>query len=426
MINYLVALKCRINYLVLRDIWLIGNIKYFNKRLLMATQNYRYDPLYRVIDETREMRLIEGHYKENFERLKRINSLGMIPEVIEMAKYSKYEHSIGTVYQINCLLDIVDKIEKKYHIPLRFSAQFLHIGHFPYTYSTERGLLIACYVGNTDKIKRDRQKIEGLIKKIIEYHEISEPEKEKIIADIFSLREFSKLYKFFSTDFFLHHATLLNEFVERDSIDLCKKTIVNNLTNEKSDGYQFLCLADKTDFVQRDALYFGTVKLDISPKHLYRKASENITIPSNEESLIDANYDYLKNTFYDDTNVLLFSRLYEKIVAALLLHEKFEFDWLQQYDDDTFKWLLINKKTREKNEEVDLPTEWTNKAKLLFERKLKYNLIFELEAIEFEKKKDVIQIEHELIGKTQPIINLGDCKISAPTNKRWGRWIFRN
>lgn len=72
-------------------------------------RDFRYDPLYRVIDLTEEIGFIEGTFKSLFDRLKGINNLGIIPEILEMARYPKYEHHLGTVYQINCLLDSVDK-----------------------------------------------------------------------------------------------------------------------------------------------------------------------------------------------------------------------------------------------------------------------------------------------------------------------------
>lgn len=54
-----------------------------------------YDPLYRVVDVTEEISFIEGNFKGLFDRLKGINNLGLIPEVLEMAKYPKYEHHLG-------------------------------------------------------------------------------------------------------------------------------------------------------------------------------------------------------------------------------------------------------------------------------------------------------------------------------------------
>jgi len=48
--------------------------------------NYRHDPLYRIINNTLEMQMIEKNLRVYFERLKKINSLGLVPEIIEKAK----------------------------------------------------------------------------------------------------------------------------------------------------------------------------------------------------------------------------------------------------------------------------------------------------------------------------------------------------
>jgi len=114
-------------------------------------RDFRYDPLYRVVDVTEEISFIEGNFKGLFDRLKGINNLGIIPEVLEMAKYPKYEHHLGTVYQINCLLDMNKGIiPDKYYLPLKLSALFLHSGHLPFTCSTERALLLASGLGTDD------------------------------------------------------------------------------------------------------------------------------------------------------------------------------------------------------------------------------------------------------------------------------------
>ena len=58
---------------------------------------FRYDPLYRVIDVPNEANIVEGSFRNLFGKLKNINNLGIIPTVLEMAKYSKYEHHFGGI-----------------------------------------------------------------------------------------------------------------------------------------------------------------------------------------------------------------------------------------------------------------------------------------------------------------------------------------
>ena len=142
--------------------------------------NFRYDPLYRVIDETDEMRIVEGNYKSLFDRLKRINNLGLIPEVFDMAKYPKYEHGLGTTYQVNNLLEVVDEniIPIKYRKPMLLASLFLHLGHLPYTYSTERALLLASNLGDRNRNNKIKKYI---IKRVKKVHDMTKIDYEKKI-----------------------------------------------------------------------------------------------------------------------------------------------------------------------------------------------------------------------------------------------------
>ncbi|MEN4006869.1 MAG: hypothetical protein PQ964_05905, partial [Methanobacteriaceae archaeon] len=150
------------------------------------TNRIRYDPLYRAIDETDEMRFVEGKFKYLFDRLKRINNLGIIPEVLEMAKHSKYEHHSGTMYQINSLLGNVNEntIPKKYKLPLRLPAIFLHVGHLPFTYSTERSLLLASNLD--DEVKKT---VEKRIQKVLKESNFNNEKKKKHLKNLFTLNK---------------------------------------------------------------------------------------------------------------------------------------------------------------------------------------------------------------------------------------------
>jgi HD superfamily phosphohydrolase len=142
--------------------------KILGEWIMNEKRDFRYDPLYRVMDVTEEIQFIEGNFKKIFDRLKGINNLGIIPEILEMAKYPKYEHHLGTVYQINCLLEMnKDTIPDKYHLPLKLSGLFLHSGHLPFTYSTERALLLACNSGTNSIDNEAKNYVEKKIKKTL-------------------------------------------------------------------------------------------------------------------------------------------------------------------------------------------------------------------------------------------------------------------
>lgn len=370
-------------------------------------KNYRNDLLYRVIDETVEMQIIEDKCKHSFDRLKKINSLGVVPEVIEMAKYPKYEHAIGAIHQVNCLIEIdqnnvVKKIDKKYSRPLKISAEFLHLGHFPFTYSTERALLLAINIFDTEKIRKDKEKVEKIIHSGLEFYDVDESKKNEFLKRIFSLKDYKYLYRFLSIKILLENwNSFFTKFDHEKLTEIDKKIIINNLINADSPGNQFLQLADKADYVQRDALYFGTIKIDISPKHLYKNSLLDIFSITEEEEFLDQNLDYLYDVFYNNSEVILFSKLYEKIVASIIHSEKFDIKWLQEYDDDSFKWLIRKSKDRD-NKKIDLDQLWVERADKLFNHHFSFNHIFQLQGVQFPKGKTIIDIEHQLIGIVEP------------------------
>jgi len=363
-------------------------------------QNFRYDPLYRVIDETEEMRIVEGNFKSLFNRLKRINNLGIIPEVFEMAKYPKYEHALGTIHQVNSLLEVADEnvIPPKYRKSLSIASLFLHLGHLPYTYSTERALLLASNLGDRNKENKIKKYVMKKIKKVIDNANINEEKKKDILDKIFSLQDYNRLYRFFSAEIVIRKWSGLKEKIEGLNEENLE-TIIRDLIDSENDGYTYLDLADKADFIQRDALYFGAVRIDISPKHLYGRISKyKPRFSVSEEKLIEYNLDYLTERFYDNPSIDWFSRLYEKILASLLISKNFKIEWLENYDDAQLKRLICDDLDKDNNK-MGLPSTWRDRAKKLFQGSISFTSIFDLRYVSFQKEQDAIGIEYDLIGK---------------------------
>jgi HD superfamily phosphohydrolase len=369
---------------------------------MTGKRDFRYDPLYRVVDVTDEIRFVEGNAKTQFDRLKGIANLGILPEVLEMAKYPKYEHHLGTVYQINCLLDMKkDTMDHKYCLPLKLSAIFLHVGHLPFTYSTERALLLASSSGTDDLNNKAKNYIKKRMKKVLQEADFDDKEQEEHLEKLFSIDNYKILYRYISCYIFLEKWKKIQREYELKDDD--KATILKNLIDTKNDGYGYLELANKADFVQRDALYFGTVKLDISPKQLYGQelpghTSEVFSI--DEKKLIESNLDYLSERFYNSDRIRWVSRLYEKIVANLILSKNFKMEWLDNLDDPQFK-RIITENSAPDSKPANLSKKWVKRAKDVFEDTIQFYRIFELSDISFEKQENVIDIEYKLLGKNE-------------------------
>lgn len=364
--------------------------------------DFRYDPLYRVIDETEEMRIVEGNFKSLFDRLKRINNLGLIPEVFDMAKYPKYEHGLGTTYQVNSLLEVADEyiIPTKYRKPLILASLFLHLGHLPYTYSTERALLLASNLGDRNTNNKIKKYVIKRVKKAHDKANIDGEKKQIVLDNILSLRSYKNLYRFFSAEMLVKKwGNLKNKIDGLSEEDL--EIIVKDLIDTSNNGYMYLNLADKADFVQRDALYFGTVRIDISPRHLYGGLSKyKPRFSVSEEKLIEYNLYYLNERFYDNPNVDWFSRLYEKILASLIISKNFKIEWLEHYDDAQLKRLIQDDLDKDNNK-IGLPLTWRHRANKLFQNGIRFNSIFDFRDVLFQKEKDILDMEYKLIGKNE-------------------------
>lgn len=283
-------------------------------------------------------------------------------------------------------------IPKVYHLPLKLSALFLHSGHLPFTYSTERALLLASGLGTDDRNNKAKNYVKKRIERVLQQANFDDKKQQEHLEKLFSIENYKVLYRYFSCLIFLEKWKKIQKEYELKDED--KETIIRNLIDPKNDGHEYLELANKADFVQRDALYFGTVRLDISPKHLYgqgllRHTSEIFSV--DEEKLIESNLDYLRERFYNSDRIRWVSRLYEKIVASLILSKNFRIEWLDELDDSQFKRIITENRTPA-IKPANLPINWTKRVKDLFEGSIQFSMVFELSDICFEKQKNVIPI----------------------------------
>jgi len=364
----------------------------------MGNTSYRLDPLYRITESVDEFVRIEGKLKPRFDRLKNISNLGVIAEVFETAKYPKYEHTVGLVYQVDELIKVTNSktLPDKYKKPLRIAPIFLHIGHFPYTLTAERALIIAAKCSEA-KGNKAMTFIDKTLRKVFNQANLKE-EKDSFFTKMLKLLEPKLFYRIFSAKIMFEHWSIIEKVfnISKAERTKYKEIIIKDMLFKNCEGYKLLELANKVDYVQRDALYFGTVRLDISPRHIYSNLGKNVDgFNINEQRLIDVNQEYLNERFYDDLDVIWFSRLLEKIIAALILSKKFNLDWLLDLDDTEFKRLLCG----ETNKKV-FTRAWTERAKAIFNKKLRFEYLFSIDI--YHKYKDIIEAEHYLVGKNRP------------------------
>ncbi|MFW6017100.1 MAG: hypothetical protein ACOCRK_11730, partial [bacterium] len=241
--------------------------------------------------------------------------------------------------------------------------------------------------------------IKKRVKKVLDIIPLDEEARHNMTNDLFSMKENNLLYKYFSAEILLRNWHKIFKKIN-DLNDEDIQVIIENLVKKDSDGYKYLNLADKADFIQRDALYLGTVKLEISPEHLYNellKYKPNYSI--DEKELLDVNLNYLTSRFYHNPDVVCFSRLFEKIVAAIIINSGFDFKMLEEYNNMEFKRLICYNLDKNNSKRFSSSNQWIKRAKELFNGELSYTRFIELDNVSFPDKKDSIDIEYYLVNK---------------------------
>jgi HD superfamily phosphohydrolase len=376
---------------------------------MFESSDYRYDPLYKVLDTTPEVDIVEKKLLRKFNRLKGIENLGIIPIVFETAHYSKYEHALGTTHQIINLLEVAEKSDESvrdHRLALIVSALFLHLGHCPFTYSTERALLLASTFKGQSAESEARDFITKKVRIALKPKEdVSEAQVQQMIDQLFERQDHTTLYKYFAAALLVNKCTVLKKNLKNFDEEKLREA-VSNLLDKTSDGYKYLELADTVDYVQRDALHFGAVGLDISPKHLFGRFLNIKPSTSDEKKLIDYNIyeckllkvslDYLDERFYKIPQVVWFSALYKKVMACLISHPSFDLRWLEECNDDEFKHALFGGRHKS-NKGQKPPKEWIKRAQDLLNNRFKFDEIIAVHKVEFPEAKNGIDVERKLV-----------------------------
>ncbi len=305
----------------------------------MRTRN---DPLYRVIELPPIVNKVDGKFNELTNRLDKMNSLGLVAFLHQAARYPKAEHRYGLIHQVKTMLDSpwFEKRRKEHGDAMLLSACFLHLGHMPFTVSSERAFLLAC---------RQDEDVRNLLTSIIDTvypkADMSEAAARNIERDFLCLNRPHRLYRWISAYRMLKNESKTNSIL--DSVDTLKddnseimQEAVRNLVDSNYIGYDYLKWANRADYIQRDGLYFGTVRLDISAKHLYKRDFLNPIRPTDEWALLAQNRTYLVNHIYEPPRLKGEIASYEHMLAHFMSMQNFDAGWMLEWSDLELKDFL--------------------------------------------------------------------------------------
>lgn len=294
------------------------------------------DHIYKyIIVENNLSTLIEQTpLKKELNRLKQMNQLGLIAREFHLAKHTKYEHHLGVYFLINKLFNIAkDNISSSAGIKdntLKLAALIHGIGHLPFSFPTERAVLLAASMD-----KNIYEAVESrilLVANVVCNNCSRVANKHKCFRNIVRDKRTFDLFRWFSASKILsirHELEQAASGITNFNIEeLCKYLVCR-----KNIGNELLFALDRLDCIIRDLFYVGTINIDINLEHylrnIYIDSEKKLTLPKEWEGIVSLE-NYLEDNVYNSKMVNAYSGVFVKTVAQNLLEGKIKLKSLLQ------------------------------------------------------------------------------------------------
>lgn len=249
------------------------------------------------------------HFKSEIQRLKKIAALGLISVLKPIARHTKFDHQIGVLY-------LLERAEKSQQIPkgffnaFQFAAAINHIGHLPFTVSSERALYLAScesvevrqsiikYVEPLDFIPRKNMQCS---KKCF----INEKRPTQMLEERLDTGKWWDIYKFLSAT-----KALCKYENSLSLIHNLEAEVVHIILGEQCECYEKLNQLDRLDWALRDLTYAATSKISLNLSTMIDN------FQADEWRFIDNVIEgYLEPYIYRSSDVEIKSALFEKALA---------------------------------------------------------------------------------------------------------------
>ena len=263
--------------------------------------------------------------KEQWDRLEHLHSLGLIAKVFLSATHTKKEHHIGTYYLATEVKGLKQAEQKR----LCLNCLIRGIGHLPYTYSAEEGVLLACRISKeiADELT---SMLQAVLKMCKSRNSSCKTNCLKRMVDNYDCKE---LYKWLS-------AYKIQQIGLSEAIGGDVATIVNDLVCKYNHINQMADMLGRIDYIQRDLRYsaIGEIKL---PSYTilknfskpFREEPSRISFDSPELELIANVRSYLDDCLYTDSRVTALEALFRKQIADLILRKEIAIIDLMSWND---------------------------------------------------------------------------------------------
>lgn len=237
-------------------------------------------------------------------RLERIKSLGLIHISFPSATHSKWEHHLGMAHLAGQIS--LNKDNKK---RLQILCLLGGIGHLPYTYATEAGVLLASRLSATF-----RSSLEGLMSEV--WQTVADQPDDPTRAPYKRVIDAMNVIAL--------HGWLTALKIKRldQDIDLGdRKRLVKDRVDGDAELNRLYRFVARVDYVQRDLYYTGLARFSLSAHSFLRRyqgaVDELFSAPASK--LIDQIRNYLADSLYFEVRSATIEALFAKRLASMLL-----------------------------------------------------------------------------------------------------------
>lgn len=297
-----------------------------------------------------------------FERLKKIKTLGITSYINDIGWHHRHQHLIGLfrIFDKLCLSSHSNGLPKKFlwsfWVPLCFSQT----GHAAISYDSEKAVLLACHL-NEDFKRKFITLFTPVIKQIkpcsccekkCGSEKKGEIDAEAWLSDVINFNQWDEVHFWIAALKYCRNENLLGilhkqKIADKNQIGFSYPESLKILICPECEWRNIISRLSLLDYVIRDITFAGTIGIHVDIDSLINSVLEDTNF---NWLFVESIETYLQDTLYEDLKSQTASVLYQRALANELIKENISLNQLfgldsdKNLDDETLRKTLLRYK----------------------------------------------------------------------------------
>lgn len=271
-----------------------------------------------------DARLLDTDFgKSQLQRLERLQHLGLVGKIHKLARHNKLEHAYGTYWLCKRTEEWASGLQLNTRA-FRLAGMLHSIGHLPFSYAIEHGVLQLYHIHPSTK-----EWLDNIIRECVDF--VGDPQLEDEATELIDNNNSYELYRWFSAIKIIRSGSLATEL---------SKNIVRHLVDSRLFGYRLLEELDRLDYVLRDLLYLGRGRIEFVMQPFlsqFKRGPEDTLARPELFKVIQSAQDSLNTEVYMDGRVRCLVQIVNKAFVCEVLEGHITADQLFEMDDSDFE-----------------------------------------------------------------------------------------